>query len=326
MTGIEGKKGRELLAAIINELSNIDPRIVPFDSDEIQSLEYGVLQAVRDVFGSGSPEYAEFEEFKISAGPMSRGDSRTEKQQKYEMGIPKAVIRLEDLLELMGPPEGPGRAAREPVSPDPRKMQSPGKASATKPAPARPAAKAAPKPPPKTAPAPPAPPSPPKPEEKPRVAAKEAPAQPGSILLLREGGDQISKALAALLEKIGIRLALLEDDSASQMESVAALKNVAFAILCLSSGPRGGLSGLSSVIGKSPQTRHESIFKLGLLVGRLGPGKVLILHSGDHPQDVPEELFGVRYLPYREEGGWQIGLLKLLKASGFHVDANLLFD
>ena len=110
-----------------------------------------------------------------------------------------------------------------------------------------------------------------------------------------------------------------------QIEGIVGLKNIAFSIMTLSSGNRGGLSGLTSVIGK-PHTRHESVFRLGLLVGRLGPGKVVILHSSERPQDIPEDLFGVRYIPFKEEGGWQIGLLKLLKANGFFIDANLLFD
>jgi predicted nucleotide-binding protein len=95
--------------------------------------------------------------------------------------------------------------------------------------------------------------------------------------------------------------------------------------MSVSAGSRGGLSGLTSVIGK-PQTRHENVFKLGLLVGSLGPGKVLILYGNERPQDIPDDLFGVRYIPFKEEGGWQIGLLKLLKANGFAIDANLLFD
>jgi hypothetical protein len=145
------------------------------------------------------------------------------------------------------------------------------------------------------------------------------------VLLLHEGGDDISVAVTALLEKVGIDIALLNDDSSSEMEGLIGLKNIAFNIMSVSSESRGGLSGLTSVIGK-PHTRHESVFKLGLLVGSLGPGKVVILHSGERPHDIPEELFGVRYIPYKEEGGWQIELLKLLKANGFFIDANLLFD
>jgi len=128
-----------------------------------------------------------------------------------------------------------------------------------------------------------------------------------------------------LLEKIGVGIALLDEDSPSEMEAIISLKDIAFTIMTVSSGPRGGLSGLTSVIGK-PHPRYEIAFKLGLLVGNLGPGKVAILHGGERPQDIPDELYGIRYIPFKEEGGWQIGLLKLLKATGFFIDANLLFD
>ena len=322
MAGISGKQGKDLLIAILNELKSIDPRIVPLDSDEIQALEDGVVQGVRDVFGSESPEYSEFEEFKIAAGNISRGDSRAEKQSKYELGLPKAAQRLEAILSLIDLSE----EHIQDLSPeDLVEVEPVGKTPPAKPSPPKavprakpnaldelPAAKPAPEPTPKTA-------------EAVRTASKGSPSQPGRILLLQEGGDDISLAVAALLEKIGIDLALLDEDSSSEMEGIIGQKNTAFTIMSVSAGPRGGLSGLTSVIGK-PYPKNESAFKLGLLVGSLGPGKVVILHSGDRPQDIPEGLFGIRYIPYKEEGGWQIGLLKLLKANGFFIDANLLFD
>jgi hypothetical protein len=326
MAGISGKQGKELLLAILDELKNIDPRIVPFDSDEIQALEEGVAQGVRDVFGSGSPEYSEFEGFRVAAGNISRGDSRTEKQSKYELGLPKAAERLEELLSLTGLSEEhiQDLSPEDLVEVETGVKEPPAKPSPPKATP-RPKAKApdppaAAKPPPKVEPK-----AEPKTPETPKKPSPATSVQPGRILLLQEGGDDISAAVTALLEKVGIDLALLDEDSPSEMEGIIGLKNIAFTIMTVSSEPKGGLSGLTSVIGK-PHTRHEGTFKLGLLVGSLGPGKVVILHSGERPQDIPENLFGIRYIPYKEEGGWQIGLLKLLKASGFFIDANLLFD
>jgi hypothetical protein len=322
MAGISGKQGKDLLIAILNELKSIDPRIVPLDSDEIQALEDGVVQGVRDVFGSESPEYSEFEEFKIAAGNISRGDSRAEKQSKYELGLPKAAQRLEALLSLIDLSE----EHIQDLSPeDLVEVKTVGKTPPAKPSPPKAVPRAKPSALDELPAAKPAPEPTPKPAETVRTASKGSPSQPGRILMLQEGGDDISLAVAALLEKIGIDLALLDEDSSSEMEGIIGQKNMAFTIMSVSAGPRGGLSGLTSVIGK-PYPKHESAFKLGLLVGSLGPGKVVILHSGDRPQDIPEGLFGIRYIPYKEEGGWQIGLLKLLKANGFFIDANLLFD
>jgi hypothetical protein len=334
MAGISGKHGKNLISAILNELKSIDPRIVPLDSDEIQALEYGVVQGVRDVFGSESPEYSEFEEFRILAGHISRGDSRAEKQSKYELGLPKAAKRLEELLDLIDQSE----EVIQSLSPEDLVEVEPAlKAPQVKPSPP----KAVPRTKPKAPDAPPAAPPAAKPAAEPQAKPVATPVpktpdpvkktsqasagQSGRILLLQEGGDDISVAVTALLEKIGIDLALLDGDSPSEMEDIIGQKNIAFAIMSVSSGPRGGLSGLTSVIGK-PQAKHESTFKLGLLVGSLDPGKVVILHSGERPQDIPEGLFGIRYIPYKEEGGWQIGLLKYLKANGFFIDANLLFE
>jgi hypothetical protein len=312
MTAITGKKGRELLLDVINEMKRLDPKIVPFDSDEVEDLEINVSSSVRDVFGEGSPEYSDFEDFHIAAGHISRGDSRVEKQAKFELGLPKAISRLEELLDLMNSSEKKGDSVKD-LSPDdlvamepPKKPESP-KTQATKTTTtATPAKKEA-------------------VSTKPKPAAGTSKGQPGRILLLQSGGDDITFAVTALMDKIGIDVVMLEEDNPSDVKDAVSKDKIAFTLLCVSSGQKGGLSGLTAVIAK-PRPKHEVAFKLGLLVGRLGAGKVAILFSGEKPLDVPEDLFGVLYLPYQEEGGWQIGLLKLLKNNGFFIDANLLFE
>lgn len=329
MTGVSGKQGKELLYAVLDELKKLDPKIVPFDSDEVQSLEYNVVQGVRDVFGSESPEYSEFEDFRIATGNISRGDSRTDKQTKYELGLPKALTRLEEILNLIDQSEehlkknqsGETSGVKPAAKAAPPKPAPAGKTPAepagtpTEERPSKPAAKKEPAATPKAA-------GPAAPEPRKSAAAS---GQPGRVLLFQEGGDVISSVVRSLLEKVGIDLVYLDKERSFEFEGIMGLKNIVFTIVAMSPENRGGLSGLTSVIGK-PHTKLEGVFKLGLLVGRLGPGKVVILHSGERPQDVPEDLFGVRYIPFKEEGGWQIGLLKLLKANGFFIDANLLFD
>jgi hypothetical protein len=318
MTAISGKKGKELLLAVINDLKGLDPKIVPFDSDEVDDLEISVASSVRDVFGSGSPEYTEFEDFRIAAGHISRGDTRAEKQSKFELGLPKAISRLEELVELMDHGNNQRDQVAE-IAPNDLVELEPGKKHVSaKPTIKKPAGS----PTPKTAQA-----SPPKPEaaQRPRTVPKSRVDQPGKILLLQTGGDDITFAVTALMDKIGIDVVMLEEDSPIKVEEVALKNVISFTLMCVSSGQRGGLSGLTAVIAK-PRPKHETAFKLGLLVGRLGAGKVAILYSGEKPLDIPEDLFGVLYLPYQEEGGWQIGLLKLLKSNGFTVDANLLFE
>lgn len=315
MAAVSGKKGRDLLLDVINEMKRLDPRITPFDSDKIEDLEINVASSVRDVFGEGSPEYTEFEDFHIAAGHISRGDSRVEKQGKFELGLPKAIERLEELLTRMDSRDSNKASVKE-LSPDdlvaakPVGKPAPQRAQGREPAPAKdteaPAAKK------ETV----------TPKLKSVGPAKE---QPGKILLLQSGGDDITLAVTALMDKIGIDVIMLEEDDPSNVKDAVSKSRVTFVILCVSSGQKGGLSGLTAVIAK-PRPKHEVAFKLGLLVGRLGAGKVAILYSGEKPLDIPEGLFGVVYLPYQEEGGWQIGLLKLLKSNAFFIDANLLFE
>jgi hypothetical protein len=354
MAGLSGKKGKELLTEIIYQLQTIDPRIVPFDSPDIEDLELGVAQAVRDVFGSSSAEYDEFEAFKISDGPISRADSRTEKQAKYETGLSRAITKLAELLELIVsteeapeliqeiapddlmevdplPPEKvieSEPAKPKAVKPDPSKSAAKPKEKATEPKPAaKPAPKAPPQAPTEVAAVPEAAPGAPKPATKPEAAPK-APAakQPGKVLIISAAGEEISSSVQQLLDRLGIVAEVPGQDPASlAMESLASVDHVAFTLMILTGGQKGGLSGLTSAIGMG-KSNHELAYKLGFFVGRLGPGAAAVLFEGDRPADLPEQLFGVRYIQYQEEGGWQIGLLKLLKSNGFFIDANLLFE
>lgn len=319
------EKGRNLLESALEEVKRLDARIFPFDSDKVQEVEAAVVDAVRDFFGEDSPEFEDFGDFHISSGPVSLGDSRTEKQAKFEIGLPQAVVRLETLLDRMEQAPGSGKSffaassgpfggKREKRAPKPGLPGEPER----KPSPPSPEAK-----------------TPSLVSPKPGLKNKTAPVkqagsaarakQPGKVLILQAGGDEITFAAAALMDKIGVDVLLLEEDTPEKVDEVVSQGDLVFTLVCVSSLVKGGFSGLTAVISK-PRPKHEMAFKIGLVVGKLGPGKVAMLFSGEKPQDIPEGLFGVYYIPFKEEGGWQIGFLKLLKSSGFYIDANLLFD
>lgn len=319
------KKGRHLLESALEEIKHLDSRIFPFDSDKVQEVEAAVVDAVRDFFGEDSFEFEEFEDFHISSGPGSLGDSRTEKQARFEIGLPQAVVRLETLLDRMEQAAG----AEKPffaASSGPFGGKREKKVAKAEPAGEPEKKPSAPSPAAKTAPS-----VPPKPEMKNKTITvnQAGPAaranQPGKVLILQTGGDEITFAVTALMDKIGVDVLLLEEDNPQKVNEAVLQGGLAFTLICVSSFVRGGLSGLTAVISK-PRPKHEMTFKIGLLVGKLGPGKVAILYNGEKPQDIPEGLFGVYYIPFKEEGGWQIGFLKLLKKNGFFIDANLLFD
>ena len=143
---------------------------------------------------------------------------------------------------------------------------------------------------------------------------------------MREGGEEAFLSVTALLEKLAVDVTISQGDHDSgETQFLASCQGIWLAIMAASPPPKGGLSGITSVIGKS-RPRHETVFRLGLLVGRLGAGKVAVLYGGEKPLDIPQDLYGVQYIPYKGEGGWQITVVRFLKAAGFMVDANMLFD
>lgn len=297
-------RGRQTITSVLDQLRFIDPKIVPFDSPEIEDLQRTVAATVAGVFGEDSPEQERFGAFRVFMGHVSLRDSHAEKQMKFEMGIPKAIAQLEEILTAIDDlPSGAGGAILEIKAED---LVEEKPAPKTK-APEAPRVPAAPPPPP---------------------AEGPAPEENRGVLLLHTREDEMTLSVVSLLDKLGVEATMIDEtqsSSASQIEGIAALPDLGFCLIILPSDDRSGLPGLTAKIAK-PRHRQDIIFELGYLVGRLGQGRVAVLHGGDRPSDVPTGFFGVAYLPYQADGGWQINLIKLLKAAGHRVDANVLFE
>ena len=71
-----------------------------------------------------------------------------------------------------------------------------------------------------------------------------------------------------------------------------------------------------------PRARQNVVLELGFFLGRLGRDKVCVLVKDE--VEVPSDYNGVLYVPMDEGGGWQLRLVKELKAAGMDVDANRL--
>ncbi len=317
-------KGRQTITSLLDQLRFIDPKIVPFDSPDIQDLEQAVSSTVGGVFGEDSDIFQRFREFRICLGHFSLKDSHGEKQMKYEMGLPKAINQLEEILEAMGEIHDDTDVEIPEIEPEGMVTEEP-----------KPKAKA-----------PPPPHKPPRekvepvkpPETKPPMPKEAAPAEPrakdaspsgaGSVLLLHTREDEISLSVVSLLDKLGIEAAMLDDTESStstKIDQIVGLPDVSFALAILSSDDRSGLPGLTAKIAK-PKHRQDIIFELGFLVGKIGKGRVAVLHGGERPLDIPSGFYGIEYLSYQADGGWQINLIKLLKTAGYRVDANVLFE
>jgi predicted nucleotide-binding protein len=96
---------------------------------------------------------------------------------------------------------------------------------------------------------------------------------------------------------------------------------VGFAVVLLTPDDLGG-----SVVATTSQTaraRQNVIFELGYFVGKLGRGRAYLLRKGDI--EIPSDLYGVIYSDMDAADGWQVKLLRELKAARFDVDANRIW-
>ncbi len=308
----------ESISSKLEWLRHLDPKIFRFDDPEVEALGKELSDLVVDLFGHGSPEFEKFHEYRICMGPWSMKDSSSEKQAKFELGIPKAVTDLSELLEAVGSLESSGETKK--TSP-PLKAQPPvaepqaGKTT-------QPSQK-------KTA---------EKPKEKPREKKPTGDSDmppvrektpPGTkVLLLHSGEDEMTVSVIDLLDKLGVDTIMpdaSQESTAEYMGEIAGISKVSFAVYLLNPDEKTLFPGLPGKISKA-KPRQDTIFELGLLVGKLGRDRVAVLFRRERGVDIPEDFFGVNYVAFDAAGGWKINLIKLLKASGFEVDANILFE
>ena len=75
---------------------------------------------------------------------------------------------------------------------------------------------------------------------------------------------------------------------------------------------------------KSKRARQNVIFELGYFIGKLGRDRVVALYKSS--VEIPSDYSGVLYIEYNSSNNWEIQLCKELKAVGFNIDLNKIFD
>ena len=77
---------------------------------------------------------------------------------------------------------------------------------------------------------------------------------------------------------------------------------------------------------KQLRARQNVILELGFFLGKIGRERVMILHREDQNFEMPTDYEGVLYIPFNMAGSWRLRLVQELKACGYDVDANKLFN
>ena len=150
-----------------------------------------------------------------------------------------------------------------------------------------------------------------------RSVAQSAPSLPASIstgtLVLRVDDASARDAIASFLQRLGVKLQLTDRTSASTkplFEDLNAQSSSAFAL----------------ILTAPPDQQHnasdaDALFDLGCCVGRLGPGRVIVMHRNGEPH---VDRFGLTHVTIDASDGWQLQLAKHLRRAGVEVDLNKL--
>lgn len=74
---------------------------VRYDDQRNWNVKGNIVETIRDIFGSKSPEFKKYQHHSIWHGPLLAGDSDYSRQMKFEAGVPQTVTMLKGLIESL---------------------------------------------------------------------------------------------------------------------------------------------------------------------------------------------------------------------------------
>lgn len=94
-------RGIEKIRRRIAEIMKLKDDRVPWDDGRKNAVEVNVRETVRDIFGSRSPEFRDFEYFSINTGNFTGGSEYEYNQIFVNEGIPYSIALLEGLISRL---------------------------------------------------------------------------------------------------------------------------------------------------------------------------------------------------------------------------------
>lgn len=168
-----------------------------------------------------------------------------------------------------------------------------------------------------------------------RIRAKrKSKATNGKVFIVHGHDHGMKETVARFLAKLNLESVILHEQSdqgRTIIEKFEQHADVAFAIALFSTDDVGASNleisdSLSKPIESSlkPRPRQNVVFECGYFIGKLGRKKVAVLHADG--VEMMSDYTGVAYIPFDAGDAWRTRLFKELKASGFHLDANKMFQ
>lgn len=155
-------------------------------------------------------------------------------------------------------------------------------------------------------------------EQSTEAAAVDALAQNAAVrsgaIILHSRDEAVEESISRFVTMLGYELAVVGKDEVGTkalVQKLAGQEGLEFAVILAGRGE----SGETAQIGKWD-------FELGYCVGRLGAGRVCVLHIGGLSVSYDEH--GLLHIPVDPAEGWQLQLARHLKRGGIQIDLNRL--
>lgn len=140
------------------------------------------------------------------------------------------------------------------------------------------------------------------------------------VFIVHGHDEAIEVKASQLIKELGLEPVILHEESdkgQTIIEKLERCTDVGFGIILYTPCDHGGEMGSDSMM---PRARQNVVFEHGMLIGKLGRGRVCALLKGDIEK--PSDISGIIYKTIDDKGMWRIEVAKELDEAGYDVDMN----
>ena len=144
------------------------------------------------------------------------------------------------------------------------------------------------------------------------------------VFIVHGHDDEAKETVARFIENFGIEATILHEQAnrgqtiPEKFEEHAS--EAGFAIILLTPDDVG--ASKDETDNPKPRARQNVVLELGYFWGKLGRGRVCVLHKGG--VELPSDMQGLLYVPMNSPDEWQLPLAREMKQAGLPIDLNKL--
>lgn len=143
------------------------------------------------------------------------------------------------------------------------------------------------------------------------------------VFLVHGRDNELKQEVARFITQLNIKPIILHEQPSQGMtiiEKIEAYSNVGFGIVLYTPCDVGYEKNHEK--SKKGRARQNVVFEHGYLIGKLGRNRVCAVVKQE--VEKPNDISGVVYVSYDENGGWKLEIAKEMRKAGYAIDLNSL--